>query len=337
MTIFRNFAFFLALVCALNVQGTTTLKLATVSPEGSAWTSELRKISRFIDNDTEGRVKLKIYSGGVMGDDTAVLRKLRARQLSGAIIQTGSLNSIAPNVQLYNMPLFFQNIDEVAYVRENMDQVLMDELEEKNFVSFGFSGVGLAYAMSTSPASNVREARRLKVWAPKGDPAANSLLRSFGITPVPLTIIDVLAGMQTGLIDTVTSPPVAAIALQWHTSVKYILDVPFMYVYGVFVVDKRQFDDISVEDQAIVRKHMENAVDLAEEKGIADHKATWNVLINQGVQVVRPEADDMVEWQQLAADATEDWLDQGFVARDLYEQMLDLLTTYRQSVAVENP
>lgn len=336
MTIFRVSVLLLALSYAWAVQA-TTLKIATLSPEGAAWVVELRKAGKEIDRQTNGRVKLKLYSGGVMGDDAAVLRKIRARQLSGAIVQTGSLNAIAPNVQLYNMPLFFRNIDEVTYVRKKMDEKLKEELARKNFVSFGFSGVGLAYAMGTSPARNVAEARRLKVWTPKGDPAANSLLRAFGITPIPLTFIDVLAGLQTGLIDTVTSPPVAAIALQWHTSVKYILDVPFLYVYGVFLVDGRQFDQIGTEDQMIVTRVLEDAVAAAEATGVEDHKVTWEVLLSQGIQAIEPNEQELAEWRRLADNASADWVERGIIAPELFNEMKKIMTDYRNQVAVENP
>ena len=336
MNIFRSLLLTILLALAWNVQG-TTLKIATLSPEGAAWVVELRKAAKEIASQTEDRVKLKLYSGGVMGDDAAVLRKIRARQLSGAIVQTGALNAIASNVQLYNMPLFFRNIEEVMHVRDRMDQKLKAELIRKNFISFGFSGVGLAYAMGTSPARNVAEARRLKVWAPKGDPAANSLLQAFGITPIPLTFIDVLAGLQTGLIDTVTSPPVAAIALQWHTSVKYILDVPFLYVYGVFLVDKRQFDRISDEDQKIVARILEDAVAAAEVTGVEDHNVTWDVLLSQGIEPIEPNAQELAEWRRLAQNAADDWLKRGIIAPEYFNEMKQIVDEYRNSIAVENP
>ena len=51
----------------------TTLKIATLSPEGTAWMKMLRQAASNIEQRTDGSVKLKIYPGGVMGDDKAVL------------------------------------------------------------------------------------------------------------------------------------------------------------------------------------------------------------------------------------------------------------------------
>ena len=79
-------------------------------------------------------------------------------------------------------------------------------------------------------------------------------LDTFGIAPIPLTVVDVLPGLQTGLIDTVASPPVAAVALQWHTQLDYVLDIPLMYVYGLLAVSERRFRRLSDTDAAAVRR-----------------------------------------------------------------------------------
>ena len=66
----------------------TVLKIATLSPEGSSWMKIMRKAAADVDQATTGRVKLKFYPGGVMGNDAAVLRKIRIRRLP-----SGSLRS----------------------------------------------------------------------------------------------------------------------------------------------------------------------------------------------------------------------------------------------------
>ncbi len=45
------------------------------------------------------------------------------------------------------------------------------------------------------------------------------------MSPVPLGLADVLTGLQTGLVDVVSGPPVAAVALQWFTKIKYAIEV----------------------------------------------------------------------------------------------------------------
>jgi TRAP-type C4-dicarboxylate transport system substrate-binding protein len=65
--------------------------------------------------------------------------------------------------------------------------------------------------------------------------------------------------LQTGLINTVAASPIAAIALQWHTQVEYILDLPIIYIYALLAIEEKAFNKISDEDQAIVDTVMREA------------------------------------------------------------------------------
>lgn len=294
---------------------------------------ELRKAASAIEKESEGRVQFKFYAGGVMGDDFAVKRKMRARQLHGGILQTSVFTSDVPNLNVYNLPMQFKNVDEVAAVRQDLDSVLRGELEDAGYVSFGFLGLGLAYAMGSKPASTVQETRRLKIWVPKNDPSTELMLKAFGVTPIPLSTVDVLTGLQTGLIDTVASPPVAAVTLQWHTHIKYMLDVPFLYVFSVYVLDERSFRNVSEEDQTMVRKHMDKAMQNAERKGIEDHASAFDAMLDQGIELLQPNAEALAEWQRNADGAAEEWVNKKLVSQSILDQFRSSLQRIRRGNA----
>ena len=309
------------------------LKIATVSPDGSVWMKLLRAAAKEVERETAGRVKLKLYPGGVMGDERAMMRKMRVGQLQGAVLTTGVFNRIYPDVQLYNLPMQFRGLDEVDHVRERLDAELMRGLEASGFVSLGFAEVGMAYAMSTRPARSVRDAAGLKVWTPLGNEAAVKAMRDFGISPIPLTITDVLAGLQTGLIDTVAVPPVGALALQWHGPLEYILDLPFMYVYAPMVLAKRPFGRLDEPDRGAVRRVLGRAVEDADARNRADHDEVWRVLQQQGLSLVRPSAEEAAEWQARADAASRKWVADGIVSQALHERFASYLAEFRASGA----
>ncbi len=298
-----------------------TLKIATLSPDGSFWMDTMRDAGKRVEAATDGRVKFKFYPGGVMGDDYAVLRKIRVGQLQGGIVTTGVFGTIYPDAQVYNLPMVFKSLDEVDAVRQRMDARLFEGLEDKGFVPFGFAEVGMAHAMSQRYARTVEDGRGLKVWSPEGDQAAARALQAFGISPIPLTIADVLGGLQTGLIDTVASPPVAALALQWHTRIKYVLDVPMMYIYGIFVVSDRHFSRIDEADRAIVRDIMSVAVRAVDAQNRLDHQGSIEALVSEGIELIEPTAEELASWQVSADRATSAWVDDGVVSREIYDEL----------------
>jgi TRAP-type C4-dicarboxylate transport system substrate-binding protein len=307
-------------------------KIATVSPDGSMWMRALRQAATEIAEHTEGRVNFKFYPGGVMGDDKAVLRKIRVGQLHGAVMTVGGLTQTYSDIQLYNMPMLFHSLREVDHVRKIMDPVLIEGLEERGFVSFGMAEVGFAYAMSQTPVSSVEEVQKQKVWVPDGDEGAKRTLVAFDIAPIPLSIADVLGGLQTGLINGVTVPPVAAIALQWHTQLDHVLDLPLMYIYGTFAIRDRQFGKLSDEDQRFVREVLGRQVREVNTRSRKDHERAVEVLQSQGLEWNKPEAPEVAKWQSYADKASAALVEAGIVSAPLYEELLQHLTDYRESV-----
>lgn len=306
-----------------------TLKIATLSPEGSAWMELLRSGAKEVAARTDGRVEFKFYPGGVMGDDKAVLRKIRLGQLHGAVLTVSGLVQTYPDIQLYGLPLVFESYAEVDHVRDVLDPVLIDGLRDEGFTSFGFAEVGFAHAMSKAAVTSVADVQAQKVWTPDGDPASARALEAFDVTPIPLSIADVLSGLQTGLINGVAVPPVAAIALQWHTQLDYVMDLPLLYVYGLLAVANRPFDRLSEADRAVVREVMAGVVDEVNARARRDHDNAMAALLGQGLDETSPTRPEIAEWRRYADRANQELAAEGLVSPEMLERMEALLQEYR--------
>ena len=306
-----------------------TLKIATGAPDGTAWMKLLRQAGADVEKATEKRVTLKFYPGGTQGDDRDVLRKMRIGQLHGGTVRTGVFGGIYPDIQLYNLPMVFRDLDEVDAVRKVMDPVLIEGLAEAGFIAFGVAEVGMAYAMSTKQASSIADARRLKVWSPQGDVPAARTLEAFSISPIPLTIAEVLHGLTSGAIDTVAAPPVAVLPLSWHTRLKYVLDLPFMYIYSPLVVSEGSLRGIEAADLAVLHRALGAAVAKADQLNRADHDNAWNALRGQGLEFVTPTPAEVNEWRTVAATAMQVWVDEGLISRPMYERLDSVLGEIR--------
>ncbi len=283
---------------------TVTLKIATLVPDGSLWMKKLTAAADEIATQTAGRVSIRFYPGGAMGTDEAVLRKMRIGQLQGGVVLAGSLSSIDPDMEIYDLPLLFRSYDEVDFVRARMDARLISGLEEKGYVSFGFTGTGFAYLMSTRATQTLDDLKGRKAWMPQDDPVSLAIVEAAALSPVPLPVSDVLTGLQTGLIDTVAAPPVGAVALQWFTKATYLTDLPLTYLYGTVVVDARAFDKIGVEDQKIVREDFGRATREMDQASRKDDAEAREALAKQGVTFVVPADETRARWDEIAAAAT---------------------------------
>jgi len=312
-------------------------KIATISPDGLSWMKKLRVGVKEIENQTEGRVKFKIYPGGVMGDDYVVLRKMRIGQLHGGAFAAGSLTRFYPDLQIYNLPLQFQSFDEVDYIRERMDQRIIDGLKRGGLSSFALTETGFAYLLSKDPVIGVEALGKLKAWVPQGDPISAALIESFGISPIPLVITDVLAGLQTGLINAILVPPIVAIALQWHNHVKYMMDMPIIYIYSLMVMDTKVFSGISQPDREIVLEVMNRLFNEVDADNRKDSRKAYNALVTQGIKVTSPGPKEIPAWQAMANKSIDELIDSGQITIESLNLYNGFLKEVRQQADTSEP
>ncbi|RLE26564.1 MAG: C4-dicarboxylate ABC transporter [Acidobacteria bacterium] len=310
--------------------GAAQLKIATLAPDGSFWMTEMRQGAKDIEEATDGRVKLRIYPGGTMGNDQAVLRKMRIGQLHGGMMTGQSLAEVTSDLQLYGLPFLFKSYDEVDAVRERMDATLIQKLEAKGYISFGLLEGGFAYIMSNKPTTNLADFKGQKAWLPEGDIIAGAIYDAAGLSPVPLPLSDVLIGLQTGLIDTVAGPPVAAVALQWFTRTKYLTDLPILYTYGSIVVSRKAFDKLDAGDQKTVREILGRVSSRLDDRTRTDNHKAREALAKQGIEFLTVDAAKLEQWHKVGVNATNALRKQGAVPSDLVEELLRHLEVFRQ-------
>jgi TRAP-type C4-dicarboxylate transport system substrate-binding protein len=264
-----------------------------------------------------------------MGDDKAVLRKIRIGQLHGGILTSGSLSKYYHDILVYNLPMVFKSFGEIDYVRERMDRLIIDGLGKGGFVIFGLAEGGFAYLMSTTPVKNNDDVRKNKVWIPENDELGMETFKIMGSTPIPLPLAEVHTALQTGLINTVITSAIGAIALQWYTQVNYITDTPLMYVCGLLAIDKKAFKKIPLADQQVVRNVMSRTYRQFDRENRKDNIKALEALRKQGIEFVMPDDKTLEEWKALALKVTGNLIDSGRISQEIVNTLQHSLEDYR--------
>jgi len=305
------------------------LKIATIAPDGTAWMKEMRAAGAEIQKRTDGRVELKFYPGGVMGNDATVLRKMQIGQLQGGAVTVLALSRVYPDSQLYGLPLLFRSHAEVDYVRARMDPILIEGLARHDLIAFGLAEGGFAYLMSSAPVHRIAELKAEKVWAPEGDVITPTLFRIAGIAPVVLPLADVYTGLQTGLITAVGISASGAIALQWYTKTKFLTDLPVYYTAGALVLDRRAYERVAPADRDVVRDVLTPAFQALDRASRRADEAARAALKNQGIEFVRPDAAATEEFERIAAEARAEIGKQGLYTPELLKALEGHLRDFR--------
>jgi TRAP-type C4-dicarboxylate transport system substrate-binding protein len=311
--------------------GAATLKIATLAPAGTTWMKEMKSGAKQIKQRTEGRVKLKFYPGGVMGNDQSVHRKIKIGQLQGGAFTPGGLAQVNASIQVLGLPMMFDTYAEIDYVRARMDPVIKQEMEASGFVILGISDGGFVRIMSKQPMRDLESIRASKVWIPEGDSIGQIVFRALGITPVALPISDVFTGLQTGLIETVAVNPTSAIAFQWYTSASYMTETPISFIIGVLAVQKKAFDKLSTADQAVVREEIDKVFSRLDVLNRSDNLAAKAALKQQGITFVTPDPEEIERWKSISNGAIDEMAASGTISPEIVSQAREYLQSFRSS------
>jgi TRAP-type C4-dicarboxylate transport system substrate-binding protein len=310
------------------------IKFATLAPEGSPWMNTFHKINGEIKEKTEGKVKLKAYPGGVLGEDRDMLRKMRIGQIHAGGFTGSGLTLVNSEITVMATPFLFRDYGEVDYVLGKMGGHFKRGFEKEGYVVLGWSEIGFVYLLSNVAITSIKELRGARVWSIEGDPLASPVLRKAGVTPIPLGIPDVLMALQTNLIDVVYAPPLAAIALQWFTKVKYMTNLPLIYSLGGVLVDKKVFGKISHNLQEIVKEVFQRHTSLLNERTRRDNDEAVKVMLKEGIELVTPNSKETEEFKRISLEAIDDLAGKAF-SKDVFAEVRSHLNQYRKAREVK--
>jgi len=311
--------------------GRHLIKFATLAPEGSTWMKVMRDFARSVKEKTGGQVRFRIYPGGVQGDEKDVVRKIRIAQLHSAGFTGVGLGEILPEVRILELPFLFLKEGEVDFVHQKVDPRLMKDFEKKGFVLLGWAEVGLVHLFSKHPIKNKADLKAAKLWAWDGDPLAKAYFEALDLSPISLSVTDVLTSLQTGLIDTVYASPLGAIALQWFTKVQYMTRLPVSNATGAVLVSKSIFNRLSPEQQSVLkaegRRHFERLVRLSRE----ENREAIQQIQKEGVKLLpMPSPKDLQDFLEVGR-STWNRLSGKLFPPDLLAEVLNALTEYRKT------
>ncbi|HEY2748366.1 MAG TPA: TRAP transporter substrate-binding protein DctP [Polyangia bacterium] len=282
-----GFAVLLACVPAA-AHADVIIKLGTLAPNGSTWHTLLKEMGQKWEQASGGKVKLRIYPGGVLGNESDMVKKMRIGQLQAAALTTLGLHDIAPDAQAVDVPGLVDSWPTLDYVMDRMGPKLERILEGKGYAVLGWSEVGFVRFFSTKRYASLADMQRAKMFCWEGDPAAAEAWRVAGFHPVVMSSTDIVPGLQTGLIDTVALAPLYAYSSRMFEKAKYMLDLPWAVLTGATVVRKDEWDKVPADIKPkLIEISREYAKKIAVEVRRMDNEALEN-MVKQGLVSVKP-------------------------------------------------
>jgi TRAP-type C4-dicarboxylate transport system substrate-binding protein len=235
------------------------VKLATLVPEGSSWHLILKETAEKWKTASNGRVQVRLYAGGVAGDDADVVRKMRLGTLNAGVLTAVGLAEIDRSVFALGVPMMYSSYDEIDYVLGKMRASLEAKMEAKGFVVLNWLDGGWAHFFAQKPVAKPDDLKGLKLYISSGDPKTEEVYKGAGFNPVPLPATELSTALQTGLVNAVAVPPQVAVITQYYSHARNMTDLRWLLLLGGTVMTKASWDKIPADARPALLEAMRDA------------------------------------------------------------------------------
>lgn len=262
---FRNLLKFGAALCVLatapafaedekKVEPEFVLKMASIAPDGTPWSEQLNAWRNRLQKASKGRIKVKTYLGGTLGDENVTVQETRrgAIQIFGGSV--AALASSVPEISVLELPYLFESLEEADYI---LDEVIFDDmsalLEKRGFIMLfwaenGWRSMATRFGHLRSPA----DLKGKKMRSQESD-VHLEMYRAFGASPVPIAATEVLSSLQTGVVDGFDNTPLFAFASSWYQGATHFTTTRHIYQPGIVVMSKKTYDKLPPDLQKMVK------------------------------------------------------------------------------------
>lgn len=328
----RHFISVLAAAClaAATASAETVVKLASLAPSGSSYHDILLDLQREWADVSGGKVELRIYADGVAGDEADVIRKMRVGQLQAAIVTGGGLPDIDPGFRAFQVPMTYESLAELDHVLAAMRPTLDGLLARHGFRGLGWADAGWLYFFTRRPVVTPEDLKpqRIFVWA--GADRLMEAWRDCGYSPVQLPATDIHTALQSGLIDAVNAPPLAALVNQWFASVPNMTTVRWVPLIAGFVITERAWRALPERLRPRLAAAADRAAERLRTEVRRDADKAIAIMQEHGLAVHAPTADELGLWQKGVRRCFEPLIG-SYVDADLLRRVTSILDAYRAS------
>ena len=297
-------------------EAATTIRIASLAPPGSSFVKVLKAWSRTLEKETEGRVELRVFSGGSDGDDRDLVRKVKAGKLDAAGVATTGLSLIAPEVQVLTAPGLLTTDKELDKVRTKLDARFQTMIEDGGFklLTWGDGGKNRIFSSKsfTSPSQLANE----PAWAGKDNPVVDEFVKAIGAAPKSFGAAQVVSNLKNGTVEVIPASAMAAVAFQWYTQLETMTAANFNIIVGGSVISKKKFDSLTPADQKTLLETAKRAAKKLDQIVQRDDDRAYETLVRRGISVVAADVD-RAAWDAAAANAREQLVKRGVFSRSL--------------------
>ena len=294
----------------------TMIRIASLAPPGSSFVKVLKAWSRTLQKETEGRVALRVFSGGSEGSDRDLVKRVKTGKLDAAGVATTGLSMIAKELQVLTAPGLLIEDAQLDRVREKLDAKLQEMIEDGGFKLLAWGDGGKNRVFSADAFAIPADLTGKPAWAGKDNAVSLAYAKAIGAAPVQVGSSGVLPALKDGSLRVVPASAMAAVAFQWYTQLKYMSSSNFNIIVGGSVISKKKFNELSKADQQTLLDTAKRAAAKLDQIVRRDDDRAYQTLLTRGITEVDTSAKKAA-WDAAAKKAREQLAQRGVYSKSL--------------------
>ena len=305
------------------------LRIATAAPDGTSWAHAFHAFARTISEGTNGSVEVKFYFGGLAGDEQQVHQLMDAGKLDGIVSGGPMCSDVIPSMRVFGIVGLFQSQDEATYILGHLRPTLDKEAHDARYLLLTTGSIGPVIVFSREPITTMAELQKTRLWSWDLNKVFLKEAEQLSFALDKTSVETAQKEFDAKKVDGYLTTPVAALAFQWYVGTKYITDLPTGYLMGCFLIREQALDQLSADEQAVVRKAgTKLGVKIDSDNRLQDEKLLGSVYPSRGLKLVTVTNKFRADFFD-AAKSVRQQLGEGLLPRGLFEQVVQLLADYR--------
>ena len=282
----RSAAALLALAGALVVAGGSafaqakerTVKFATQNPKGHPMVIGMEKFAELLEKSSGGKIKVKLFPGGVLGGDQQNVSALQGGTLDMMTLNAGILSAQVKEFAVFDLPFLFSSPTQVdAVVDGPWGRAMLDKLDAKNMHGLAFWELGFRQITNSKRAINkVEDLAGLKLRVIP-QPVNIDWVSALGANPTPLAFPEVYAALEQRAIDAQENPVTVIEINKFYEVQKFLVMTNHQYNPQAVIVSKKLWDSLSADEK---KMFSDAAVGATTEQRKASREQAGSALAN---------------------------------------------------------
>lgn len=285
------------------------------------------EFAKYVDEMSNGRIKIEVYSASTLGDEKTCLNAL---QMGGGTVDmyranTNSLSDYGfQKLNMFGLPFIFTG-------REGMWKVLEDEQLGRAFLTegaeVGAGMVGLFYMdegarnlFTTKEITGLSDIKSRKIRVPETQLMMDTM-KALGAEPTPISYSELYSSLQSGVVDGAENGYPGYDSNKFYEVAPYYLLSGHTFSPGVVLMAEAKWNALSLEDQKILLEAGQKASDWNKGEIEAEEVALRASLEEKGVTIIEMTPEDTAAAQTACEPV---WADYTKGIEDLLQRMVEI-------------